>query len=169
MENLHIYKVSDHYIRYLHSRDHKVQYNKNARRPYVGVVFKFGGFNYFIPMESPKENHAKIKPGKHILKLKNGRYGLLGFNNMIPVHKDALIDFDISAEEDEKYKRLLQHQVETCNRMKADIINHAQMTYFDVVSSKNKFLTGISCDFKKLEKACKEYNINFAVGKGKTK
>lgn len=28
MENLHIYKVSDHYIRYLHSRDHKVQYNK---------------------------------------------------------------------------------------------------------------------------------------------
>lgn len=70
MENLHIYKVSDHYIRYLHSRDHKVQYNKNARRPYVGVVFKFGGFNYFVPMESPKENHAKIKPGKHILKLK---------------------------------------------------------------------------------------------------
>lgn len=36
MENLHIYKVSDHYIRYLHSRDHKVQYNKNAR----GLTFE---------------------------------------------------------------------------------------------------------------------------------
>lgn len=168
MENLRIYKVNEHYIRYLSSRDPKVQYNKDARRPYVGIVFKFGGFNYFVPMESPKENHVNIKPGKHILKLKDGKYGLLGFNNMIPVHKDALIDFDISSEKDERYRRLLQHQAEICNRMKADIINHAQMTYFDVVSNKNKFLVSISCDFKKLEKACEVYNKDFRANKKKT-
>lgn len=167
MENLRIYKVSDHYIRYLNSRDSKVQYNKSARRPYVGIVFKFGGFNYFVPMESPKANHANIKSGKHILKLKDGKYGLLGFNNMIPVHKDALIDFDFSTESDEKYKNLLQHQAEICNRMKADIINHAQMTYFDVVNNKNKFLASISCDFKKLEKACKTYDKDFEPSKKK--
>ena len=161
METLRLYRVDDRYIRYLNSRDNKVQYNKNARRPYVGVVFSFGGFKYFVPMESPKPNHINIKAGKHILKLKKGEYGLLGFNNMIPVHTDALMEVDINAESDEKYKRLLQRQVGVYNRMKADIINHAQMTYFDVVNNKNKFLVSISCDFKALEKACKSYKKDY--------
>lgn len=129
MENLRIYRVSDHYIRFLNKRDSKVQYNKGARRPYVGIVFKFGGFKYFVPMESPKPGHTKIKAGKHILKLDNGRYGLLGFNNMIPVHKDALIDFNIDAEPDTKYRNLLKRQASLCNRMKADIIYRAEQTY----------------------------------------
>lgn len=159
MENLRIYRVSDHYIRFLHSRDSKVQYNKGAKRPYIGVVFRFGGFRYFVPMESPKPNHASIKPGKHIIKLDNGRYGLLGFNNMIPVHKDALIEFDINAEPDPRYRELLKRQAALCNRIKADILNHAQMTYFDVVNGKNKFLISISCDFKKLEASCNAYDI----------
>lgn len=167
MKNLRIYRITDQYIRYLNSRDNKVQYNKGARRPYVGVVFDFGGFQYFAPLESPKENHVNMKPGKHILKLDNGRYGLIGFNNMVPVHKDALIEFDIAAESDEKYRRLLERQVTLCNRMKADILNHAQMTYFDVVTNKNKFLVSISCDFRKLEKACKSYNKNFKPKKSK--
>lgn len=143
-----------------------MQYNKGTRRPYVGIVFAFGGFQYFVPMESPKPNHEKIKPGKHIIKLDGGRYGLLGFNNMIPVHKDALIDFDIDEEPNEAYKNLLKRQVAICNRMKADILNHAQMTYFDVVGRKNKFLMTISCDFKKLEGACRVYNKDF--GKNRT-
>lgn len=161
MEALRIYKVNDGYIRYLHSRDNKVQYNKNAKRPYVGVVFLFGGYKYFVPMESPKPNHVNIKSGKHILKLKNGEYGILGFNNMIPVHKDALIEYDINSEPDEKYRRLLQRQIAVCNRMKADIINHAQMTYYEVVNKKNSFYMNISCDFKILEKACKTYKVDY--------
>lgn len=161
MKSLRLYKVEDRYIRYLHSRDNRVQFNKNARRPYVGVVFDFGRFNYFVPMESPKPNHKKIKSGKHILKLKNGEYGMLGFNNMIPVHKDALIEFDINSETDEKYRRLLQRQVDVCNRMKADILDHAQKTYFDVTTNRNDFLVSISCDFKKLEKACREYKKDY--------
>lgn len=161
MENLRIYRISDQYIRFLSSWDSKVQYNKGARRPYVGVVFNFGGFKYFVPMESPKPNHANIKPGKHIIKLDGGRYGMLGFNNMVPVHKDALVQFDIDAEPDKKYRELLKRQASLCNRMKADILDHAQMTYFDVVNNKNKFLVGISCDFKKLEKACKLYKKDY--------
>ncbi len=161
MQTLRIYKVEDKYIRYLHAKDEKVQYNKGAKRPYVGVVLAFAGFQYFVPMESPKPNHANIKPGKHILKLDGGRYGLLGFNNMIPVPQAALIHYDINTEPDVKYKALLQRQIAICNRMKADILNHAQMTYFDVVSGKNKFLIENSCDFKALEKACKAYNPNY--------
>lgn len=169
MQTLRIYKVEDKYIRYLNSRDDKVQYNKGAKRPYVGVVFTFAGYQYFVPMESPKPNHVNIKPGKHIVKLDNGRYGLLGFNNMIPVHKDALIEYDINSEKDLKYKALLQRQVTICNRIKADILNHAQMTYFDVTTGKNKFLIGISCDFKKLEQACNSYNPNHKSVTKKTK
>lgn len=161
MDNLRIYRISDHYIRYMNSREPKVQYNKKALRPYVGVVFSFGGFKYFVPMESPKPNHVNIKPGKHILRLDNGKYGLLGFNNMLPVHKDALIELDIDAEPDPKYRELLKRQAALCNRMKADILNHAQMTYFDVVNGKNKFLIGISCDFRTLEAACKTYRKNY--------
>lgn len=157
VEKLRICRISDHYIRFLSGCDSKVQYNKNVRRPYVGVVFRFAGFEYFVPMESPKPNHVHIKPGKHIMKLDGGRYGLLGFNNMIPVHRDALIEFDINTEPDEKYRELLKRQATLCNRLKADILNHAQMTYFDVVGGKNKFLIGISCDFKRLELACKGY------------
>lgn len=161
MESLRIYRIKEHYVNYLHCKDRKVQLNKNAKRPYVGVVFNFGGFKYFVPMESPKPNHANIKAGKHIIKLDGGKYGLLGFNNMIPVHKDALIEFDINAEPDQKYRELLKRQVSICNRIKADILDHAQGTYFDVVNNKNKFLVGISCDFKKLELACKAYKKDY--------
>ncbi len=157
MENLRIYRIQDRYIRFLKSRDSKVQDNKSKRRPYVGVVLLVGGFQYFVPMESPKPNHATIKAGKHILKLDNGNLGLLGFNNMVPVCKEALITFNIDDEADEDYRNLLKRQATICNRMKADILNHASKTYFDVVNHKNKFLVRISCDFKKLEKACKEY------------
>lgn len=108
MESLRIYRISDHYIRFLHSRDTKVQYNK-----------------------------------------------------------DALIELDIDAEPDPKYRELLKRQALLCNRMKADILNHAQLTYFDVVGEKNKFLIKISCDFKKLEQACKSYNKDFKNKKKK--
>ena len=163
MDSLRIYRISDHYMRFMSSRDPKVQYNKGAKRPYVGVVFSFGGFKYFVPMESPKPNHVNIKAGKHILKLDGGKYGMLGFNNMVPVHKDALIELNINAEPDRKYRELLKRQAALCNRMKADILNHAQMTYFDVVNGKNKFLIGISCDFKALEKACKKYRKDYTT------
>lgn len=167
METLRVYKVSEQYIRFLNSRDSKVQYNKGVKRPYVGVVFTFGGYKYFVPMESPKPNHASIKPGKHIIKIDGGKYGLLGFNNMIPVHKDALIEFDINAEKDVKYRELLKRQVSWCNSRKADILNHAQMTYFDVTNKTNKFLMGISCDFKALEAACRTYKKDFKPRKKK--
>ncbi len=167
MEKLRIYKVSDHYIRFLRSRDTKVQYNKGNRRPYVGVVLEVGGYRYFVPMESPKPNHKNIKPGKHILPLGGGAYGQLGFNNMVPVHKDALIEFDIDAEPDEAYRDLLKRQAAICNRMKADILDHAYRTYFDVVNQKNKFLMGISCDFRALEAACKIYRKDYQPKKKK--
>lgn len=134
-----------------------MQDNKNKRRPYVGIVLRVGRFQYFVPMESPKPSHATMKNGKHFLRLDEGRMGILGFNNMIPVHQDALISFDILAEPDTQYRNLLIKQAELCNKLRAEIFSRASRTYYDVANHKNKFLERISCDFLVLEKACLEY------------
>lgn len=158
MENLKIYRIDDRYIRYLRSRDSRVQDGKDRKRPYVGVVLHVGSYRYFVPMESPKPNHVNIKPGKHIIKINKGIWGLLGFNNMVPVCDSEVVEYDLSAEADVKYRELCYNQLQWCNNNKADIYNCASRTYFDVVNHKNKFLLGISCNFKKLEKACNEYS-----------
>jgi len=162
MSNLKITHIDDKYIRYLKGSDKKVQDNKNRRRPYVGIVLQIGSFDYFVPMESPKENHDNIKSGIHILKLDDGRLGLLGFNNMIPVHKSALLPFDINQETDRKYAELLKHQIRYINKRKADVYEHASKTYYKATKGNNKFLNKICCNFKKLEWACKKYDPNYS-------
>lgn len=160
VETLKIYRVSDKYVHYLKSKDPRVQDNKGRRRPYVGVVLFMGAYQYFVPMESPKPNHENIKPGHHIMKIEEGRLGLLGFNNMIPIPDCALIRFNIDEEPDPKYAELLRRQASYINRKKADVLNHAAQTYFQVVRKKNKFLLRICCDFQKLEHACDQYDPN---------
>ena len=158
LENLYICHISEPYVDYLHSFDYRVPFNKGQRRPYVGVVLRIDSYQYFVPMESPRPNHAKIRPGKHIMKLSGGSLGLLGFNNMLPVPPSEIIPYDISAEPDRKYKNLLLNQIDFCNRQKAAIFDHARQTYSAVVSSGNAFLARICCDFKALERACTDYH-----------
>lgn len=158
MDSLRLYRIEDKYIRFLKSRDSRVQDNKDKRRPYVGVVLRVGSYQYFVPLESPKPSHTKIKPGKHILKIQNGQMGLMGFNNMIPAHFSAIQTIDIDAEPDVKYAELLRRQASFINRHKAEVYTKASDTYFEVTNKKNKFLMKISCDFKKLEEACDHYD-----------
>ena len=139
MENLRLYRVEEKYIRFLRSRDEKVQDNKNRRRPYVGVVLYVSKYQYFVPMESPKPNHAKMKSGKHFMRIDGGKLGILGFNNMIPIHNSALINFDINEESDKKYAELLKHQIVWINKHKADVLDHASKTYY-AASKNNAFL-----------------------------
>ncbi len=160
MEPLRIYRIEDKYVRFLKSRDNRVQDNKGRRRPYVGIVLYIGEFRYFVPMESPKPNHVNIHSGRHILKLDNGKLGLLGFNNMLPVPESALITFDFNNEPDKQYAELLRRQAVYINRNKADVLSHASQTYFAAVKKNNDFLNRICCDFKKLERACSQYDPN---------
>ena len=157
MENLYICHISDSYIHYLHKYDYRVPFNKGQRRPYVGVILTVGDYQYFVPMESPRPNHANIRPGMHILKLDEGRLGLLGFNNMLPVPSFAIVPYDIKAEPNLKYRNLLLNQLDYCNRYKYDISDRAKRTYSSVVVRKLPFLCRISCDFKALEQACDKY------------
>lgn len=85
MNKLKLYRVDVNYIKYLYSFDNKVQYNKEQKdeytkkRPYLGVVLQVNEFEYFVPLEHPREAHQKMKDNIYILKIHNGKYGILGF------------------------------------------------------------------------------------------
>lgn len=161
MGYLKFYHIKEEYIAYLHRTDRRVQFNKGERRPYVGVVLKVNGQNYYVPLESPKPNHANIKSGGPILKLDEGRLGIMGFNNMVPVKQGQLIEFDIAAETDKEYQTLLLKQFHYCAKNKDIIERRAINTYAKQVSGKNPFYEKVCCDFRKLETACKRYNPNW--------
>lgn len=49
MERLKFYNIDDEYIEYLYQFDKKVLYNKNSKRPYIGIVLEIKGTTYFAP------------------------------------------------------------------------------------------------------------------------
>lgn len=104
------YNIKDDYIRFLRGYDPKVAENKHESRPYIGVVFQIGEVSYYTPFTSPKPKHERMKNGKDFRKIKQGKYGAINFNNMIPVPSSELLLKDINNEPDQQYKRLLQNQ-----------------------------------------------------------
>lgn len=154
------YKVDLEYIRYLHSNDSRVQYNANytdvlnQNRPYIGVVLKINEHNYFAPLEHPRPNHKLLKPNLHIYKIKGGRLGIIGLNNMIPVPEASLIDFDINAD---KNKKILVSQYIECKKDWNNIRERANKVYKKRITSPNKFEKKTFCDFSFLEQKCQEY------------
>ena len=162
MSSLKIYKIKESYVRFLHGCDSRVLLNKGQRRPYVGVVLTVGSYRYFVPMESPKPSHAVLKPSVFIMPIERGQYGILGFNNMIPVAPGALISFDISEENDTKYAALLRRQAAFINQHKSDVYSRASKTYYRATTkTKDNFFRKVCCDFKKLERACDDYDPNY--------
>ena len=157
MEKLRIYRIRDGFIEFLHEKDHRVQFNKRERRPYIGVVLEINGHKYFVPMESPKPNHEKLKSNVHIMRIDGGKYGILGFNNMVPAKDFFLVPFDIEKEPDERYKNLLRNQLEFCNDHKEDVYRHARKTYDGATGGRNPILTRVCCDFKLLEREYVKY------------
>lgn len=154
------YKVDVNYIKYLHGFDNRVQYNVNytntlnQNRPYIGVVLKINQQNYFAPLEHPRPSHKTLKSNVHIYKIKGGKLGIIGLNNMIPVPEIALIDFDINTD---KNKRILVSQYIECSNDWDTIKSKAVQTYQKRITSPNKFERKMYCNFKLLEKKCLDY------------
>ena len=157
MAELKIYRIREDYIAHLHSVDNKVQYNKGAKRPYVGIVLSVHDHDYFVPMESPKPSHARLKSSVHIIKIEGGKYGLLGFNNMVPAKKRHLVDFDIDAEANPSYKALLKNQLRFCRNNRDRITSRAAKTYEAAVVKAQPFYLGICCDFRLLEQESRRF------------
>lgn len=162
MIGLKLYRVKIDYIKYLYKFDKMVQYNPNRedgyteKRPYLGIVLHINNLNYFVPLEHPREEHRKMKNNQFIYKIHDGKYGILGFNNMIPISDNELIRFDINLE-NRKYKQILISQYRFCNKHKKEILKKANSTYLNRINGKNKFLVKVCCNYKLLEQKCLEY------------
>ena len=161
MSGFRFYHIQEKYIHYLHSGDRRVQFNKGQRRPYVGIVLTIHGVNYYVPLESPKPSHEKIKSGGPVLKLDDGRLGIMGFNNMIPVPEQALIDFNFDDIDDVKYRNLLINQLHYCNKVKETINNRANSTYLKAIGGKVPLYNKVCCNFRKLERMAVKYDPLF--------
>ena len=78
------YRLNLDYVKYLHQNfDNRVQYYEkggdtyNKNRPYIGIVLKIGDRNYFAPLEHPRNSHLNLKTNDHIIKIEDGKNGLI--------------------------------------------------------------------------------------------
>lgn len=157
MGRLKFYNVDDEYIEYLYSIDNRVPFNKNSKRPYIGIILEINKFKYFAPMFSPKQQHNKYKTNATYIKIGEG-LGIIKLNNMIPVNIKNLRYIDFNNIEDKKYRNLLIQQNNYIQLNTDKIREKANKLYQFVINDNKKFFTDICCDFKLLEEKCKEYN-----------
>lgn len=165
MNRLSLYRVNIDYIKYLWSYDNRVQYNPNSKdaytenRPYVGIVISINNLDYFAPLEHPRDAHKNLKSNGILLKIEEGKYGLIAFNNMIPIDRSHLIAFDIQ-KETLYYQNILSHQLNFCNDNKDVIRDRAQDTYMRRTQCPNNFIKKNCCNFTLLEEKCKLFRIS---------
>ena len=156
INKLNFYTVSDEYIQYLYQFDKKIPYNKNAKRPYIGVVLNIEEFNYFAPLFSPKKTHSKYSDNPTYMKIGTS-YGIVRFNNMIPVPISELKYININSIENKKYQMLLIAQNHFIKLHTEKILKKALKLYTWVTINEKEFFVNLNCNFKLLEKVSKMY------------
>lgn len=97
-QSFKIVKINSKYCDYLRKYDNKVTYNAGLKdlRPFIGVLFKVNNMEYFAPLSSPKPKYKTIKNTLDLMKIDNGNYGVVNFNNMIPVNSKNYREFDLN-------------------------------------------------------------------------
>ena len=163
--NFSFYIVDSAYCDYLRKADPRVPYtmDKKSIRPFVGIVFTINGFNYYAPLTSPKPKHLHMKNQIDFLKINNGTWGAINFNNMIPVSLDSLTKVemqitDTDSKSDIDYKNLLANQLSWCNSNKEIILKQADKLYRTIVQGKSwDNLSSRCCNFVLDEKRCMDY------------
>ena len=164
-KDLLLVTIDSAYCDYLRKFDSKVPYNcaHKESRPFVGILFNINSIKYFAPLSSPKAKHLKMKNTLDVLKIKNGKLGIINFNNMIPVQENnyKLIDINYNFKYDRQYYNLLGEQLEWLNRCKNKIYKKSQFLYNSYINDKvTASLKKRCCNFILLEEKCLEYNHN---------
>lgn len=168
IEKLNFYTIDDNCIRFLSKFDKHIAYNKNEKRPYVGVVIIVKEHYYFAPLFSPKEKHKTYKDNlsffRIITKSTKKSLGIIRFSDMIPVPEQSIYPLDIK-NISYGYERLISEQYSYINitENKHKIMHKAERIYSIVSSNSNskmaRFYKELSCNYKLLEEKCLEYNL----------
>lgn len=166
-KNLKMVKVDSKYCDFLRMYDDKVSYNAGIKdlRPFIGILFMVGDTEYFAPLSSPKPKHQKLRNTLDLLKIKNGEYGVVNFNNMIPVTSNNYVAFDLNKKTNDKTEslrlQLLKNQLRWLTNNKKDIMTKSKLLY-DLYKN-DKLPNNVKrrcCNFPLLEEKCKDYNNN---------
>ncbi|MGN0453657.1 MAG: type III toxin-antitoxin system ToxN/AbiQ family toxin [Ruminococcus sp.] len=162
--NLSFYTVNSDYCDYLRKFDRCVPYTMEQKctRPFIGVLLRVNDYTYYAPLSSPKPKHQKMKNQIDFLKINNGVYGAINFNNMIPIIDVVTQKINPNAlhrsYDNDAYRNLLNNQLSWCNSNKKTIISHAEKLYSKITEGvANQSLKNRCCNFKLLEQKCREY------------
>ncbi len=167
IRNFKIVKVDYKYCDYLRQFDKRVSYNAGTKelRPFIGILFVVEGCEYFAPLSSPKVKHLTLKSNIDVVRIDGGRFGVVNFNNMIPVMQNNYELFDLNSVPQDTYElkrqNLLKTQLIWLNKNIKTVKGKALNLY-------NKYKNGHlperiksrCCNFILLEEKCKEYNKN---------
>ncbi|WNY24976.1 Endoribonuclease ToxN [Methanolapillus millepedarum] len=166
-DRLSFFTIDSSYCHYLRQFDLRVPDNGFSKtgRPFVGIVFKINDYHYYASLTSPKDKHKNMVNAIDFLKINDGTWGAINFNNMIPVPEGLLTKIDISSlptntKEELNYKNLLQNQLSWCNSIKnkSAILKNATLLYHRITKGKPHHNLKIRCcDFIVLEQQCMDY------------
>lgn len=160
-----IVKIDSNYCDYLRQFDSKVPYNRGIKdlRPFIGVLFVIENMEYFAPLSSPKPKHKQIKNTLDLIKIENGEYGVINFNNMIPVTPKNYELYDLDKQTTDKKENnriiLLKKQLRWLTANKKEIFTKSKLLY-NLYESNNlpKNVKDRCCNFPLLEEKCIEFN-----------
>ena len=165
IRNFKIVKVDYKYCDYLRQYDNRVSYNAGSKemRPFIGILFVVNNCEYFAPLSSPKIKHVNMKNNIDIVKIDNGNYGVVNFNNMIPVTPNNYDLFDLNAKPKDTYElkwnNLLKSQLLWLNKnIKA--VKGKAIKLYDMYKNNRlpERIKSRCCNFIFLEEKCREYN-----------
>ncbi len=137
--------------------------DKKANRPFVGILLQIQDMSYYAPLSSPKPKHLQIKKQVDLVKIDDGKYGVINLNNMIPIHQNSITAVDVmiyptDTYVDVQYKTLLANQLTWCNANKDSILSKAQTVYKIITGNKAwETLAKRCCNFAQDENLLRQY------------
>lgn len=148
MNELKLYEISEEYISYISTAEKNVfsskENDRNHTRKYLGIVYIINGYNYYIPLSSPKNSDYRMENGRRTIRgsivpiiritsqSSSGELelkGTLKLSNMIPVPASELTLYDMEHEPDLFYKALIHKEMLFIRKNRNKIIQNAKILY----------------------------------------
>lgn len=156
------YDVNIDYIEYLKQFDPKVPnivYDSHQKF-LCGVVFKINGMKYYVPVSS----FNREVQSNYLIQVGGIPVGSLRFSFMFPVPDSEIELKRLWREQDNDYRFSMSKELNFCVEHSEAIQAKTRSVYFTVQRNRAK-LGHYFCDFKKLERKCKEWIYREAIKK----